>query len=69
MYYAVTAQIITHDGDYSGSRQVPLFYLHSDVQGIKDIPHAKSIAESILNPLGLIPAEDIRVYVAASYPD
>lgn len=69
MYYAITAQVITHDGSYSGSRQVPLFYLHPDVQGIVSTQQAETIAKSIINPLGLIADEDIRVYSAKVYED
>ena len=69
MYYAVTAQIITHDGDYSGSRQVPLFYLHSDVQGILTAEQAQEVAKRVINPLGTIADEDMKVYATAIYPD
>lgn len=69
MYYAITAQVITHVGDYSGSRQVPLFYLHSDVQGILSTEHAVTVAKSIINPLGIIPDADIKVYAVAILPD
>lgn len=50
--YAVHAQIITHDGDFSGSRSVPTFYLFGDVQGITDREHAARIAEDILTVAG-----------------
>lgn len=68
-YYAITAQVITHNGDYSGSRQVPLFYLHPDVQGIVSTEQAETIAKSIINPLGLIADSDIKIYSAQIYQD
>jgi hypothetical protein len=66
--YAVDAHIITHDGDYSGSKSVPTFYLDSRVQGIVSEAHAETIARGILNPLGTIPAADINVR-AYAVPD
>lgn len=49
--YAVSAQVITHDesGEWSGSRQVPTFYLLPDVQGITSTQQARSVAESIIS--------------------
>ena len=63
-YWAITAQIITHDGSFSGSRQIPLFYLHTNVQGIVSHDHAVRIAKRIINPLGIIADEDIKVCAA-----
>lgn len=59
--YAIHAQVLTHDGDYAGSKAVPTFYLDSRVQGIITEEHAARVAAGIVNPLGLIPAADLRV--------
>lgn len=47
--YAITAQYehTTPDG-YTGSRQIPTFYLDDRVQGIMSEQHAVSIARDIL---------------------
>ena len=49
--YAITAQLLTSDGDYTGSKQIPTFYLDERVQGIVSEEHARRIAWSILDPL------------------
>lgn len=48
-YYAISAQYehTTSDG-YSGSRQIPTFYLHENVQGIVSEDHAVKVAREIL---------------------
>lgn len=58
--YAITAQYEHHTSDgYSGSRQVPTFYLDSRVQGITSERHAESIARDILTTcLGEMPMAD-----------
>ena len=69
MMYAVHVQITTHGSDsagkFSGSRGCPTFYLDSDVQGIVSESHAVNIANDVVNPLGLIPADDIHVCACA----
>lgn len=60
MIYAVRAMVLTHDGEFAGSRAVPVFYLDSDVQGIVSATHAVSIARTVLNPLDLIPEADLQ---------
>lgn len=52
--YAIHATI-SHktDSGYTGSRQIPTFYLDERVQGIVDEDHAARIASDIINPLGL----------------
>jgi hypothetical protein len=66
MMYAIHVMITTHGsdsaGDYSGSKGCPTFYLDSDVQGILSESHAANVASDVVNPLGLIPADDIHVY-------
>jgi hypothetical protein len=59
--YAIHAMISTHNGDYEGSKAVPLFYLDGDVQGLLSATAACGIAATILNPLGSIPADDVHV--------
>lgn len=47
--YAITATVETRGkGDYSGSRQVPTFYLDERVQGITNEASAERIARDIL---------------------
>ena len=50
--WRITAQILTTDGSYNGSRQVPTFYLDSAIQGIRDAQHAIEIAKGVIDPLG-----------------
>lgn len=47
---AITAQRATRRGDYTGSEQVPTFYLDENVQGIVSEDHAKRIAADIIGP-------------------
>jgi hypothetical protein len=47
-YWAITAQIETRDGAYEGSRQIPTFYLHGSVQGIRTEDDAERVARDIL---------------------
>lgn len=65
MIYAIHLMITTHGadsaGEFSGSRGCPTFYLDSDVQGIMNAEHAANIASDVVNPLGLIPADDLHV--------
>ena len=61
MMYAVSVQVITHDGDYSGSKSVPTFYLDSTVQGITGPEHAADVARDVVNPLGTIAPEDLNI--------
>jgi hypothetical protein len=67
--YAIHATVLTHAGEFSGSVQVPLFYLDSDVQGIVSATHAVDIARGVLNPVGLIAAGDLQVSACAVTPD
>lgn len=62
MMYAVNVAIVTRKGEWEGARMVPTFYLDSDVQGITGVEHAARVAAEVVNPLGLIPADDIAVY-------
>lgn len=49
--YAVQANIErTHSDGYTSSVQVATFYLHPNVQGIRNEPHAERIARDILDP-------------------
>lgn len=53
--YAVTATVEHDAGDgYTGSRQIPTFYLHADVQGIVDEAHAEKVATAIVTAEGLL---------------
>lgn len=50
-YYAVTATVERKQTDrWSRTVQVPTFYLHSDVQGIRSEEDAIRVAKSVLNP-------------------
>jgi len=66
MMYAIHVQITTHGtdsaGNWTGSKGCPTFYLDSHVQGIVNATHAANIASDVVNPLGLIPADDIHVH-------
>lgn len=57
LMYVITAQILTTDGDYKGSRQVPTFYLDSAVQGIVSTAHAIEIAKGVIDPMGTLYAD------------
>lgn len=46
--YAVLAQRQTTDGEWTGSVQVPTFYLDEQVQGILSSEQAHKIANDIL---------------------
>lgn len=62
--WAVTAQVsftVEREGwrsEWSGSRQVPTFYLDPSVQGITDAEHATRIARDILETAGPIDDEE-----------
>jgi hypothetical protein len=61
--YAIHAQILTHVGRHwhARSASVPTFYLLTDVQGITDDGHAVDVARTIIDPLGKIGAESLRI--------
>ena len=44
-----TAVYKTEDG-WTGTIQIPTFYLHEDMQGIVNEEHAKEIAKRIIDP-------------------
>lgn len=49
MIYAITANVTwTAKNGYHTSRQVPTFFLDSDIQGIVDCEHAEQIAKRML---------------------
>ena len=57
--YAITGTIETRSFgsgviEWSGTRQVPTFYLDADVQGITDAAHAVRIAATVVDPLSQI---------------
>jgi hypothetical protein len=66
--YAITAQILTTGKEFSGSRQVPTFYLDSGTQGIRDTQHAIEIAKQVIDPMGTlyakIHAEPVKLMVS-----
>lgn len=55
--YCITAQILTTDGSFNGSRPVPTFYLDPAVQGITSTAHAIEIAKDIIDPMGTLYAD------------
>jgi hypothetical protein len=66
--WIIQAQVETSetgaDGtEWSGSRQVPLFYIDRRSQGALTREAAERIAREVLNPAGLIPDERIHVHV------
>jgi hypothetical protein len=49
MMYRIHATVVTIDSKgWRSSRQVPIFFLDSEIQGILSIPHAEKIAGSIV---------------------
>lgn len=69
-WYAVMVQIEheTQDG-WSGSRQVPLFYLDSHVQGITSLEHATQVARDIVSGAGLFDSERVTFHITAQPAD
>jgi hypothetical protein len=67
MMYRVTGQILTHDGEWSGSVSVPTFMLDSDAQGFFDEEGAEIVARCVVNPLGRIPSDDIKLCILPAY--
>jgi hypothetical protein len=65
-WYAVRVQIQheTQDG-WSGSLQVPLFYLDSHVQGITSAEHAVRVARDIVSGAGLFTTERVTFHITA----
>ena len=58
LLYVITAQVLTSEPGYTegtqrytGSRQVPTFYLDSYTQAITSVDHAVSIAKTIIDPM------------------
>lgn len=60
--YAITATVthINNEG-WTGTRQVPTFYLDERVQGIRSEGEAAQVARRIINPLG----QDLELHVCA----
>ena len=65
MLYEITAAVETRHGPRRNLRQVPTFFLDSNVQGIRDAEHAKAIATRI--HVGNEDVPSVRVHVTA-YP-
>lgn len=66
--YAITATVEYRQvSGWSGSRQVPTFYLDSDVQGITDTAGAERIARDIVTGAGLLDQlpGDVTVHATA----
>lgn len=67
--WQITANVATvstlgaTDNPWTGCRQVPIFYLDSDMQGIISEEHAVRVARQVIDPLGVIPPERIHVIV------
>jgi hypothetical protein len=53
----------TDGADWTGSRQVPTFFIGRRVQGAQTREAAERIAREVLNPIGAIPDERIHVTV------
>jgi hypothetical protein len=61
--YAVTATVEHRTAlGWTGSRQVPTFYLNPQVQGITSAEHAERIAREIIDPMGT--AVEVHVFAA-----
>lgn len=50
--YAITAQIETEKDSWTGSRQVPTFFLDENVQGFMDEAGAVRVATEIIRATG-----------------
>lgn len=50
MLYAITATITKLTKNGTITKQIPMFYLDSNVQGIVSAEHAEKIAATIINP-------------------
>lgn len=50
MLYAITANVSRERDGWSGSRQIPTFYLDENVQGIMSEAGARNIAQTIIDP-------------------
>jgi hypothetical protein len=69
-WYAVMVQIEHHTPDgWSGSRQVPLFYLDAHVQGIVSAEHATRVARDIVGGAGLFDTERVTFHITALSAD
>jgi hypothetical protein len=60
----VQIQHDTPDG-WSGSRQVPIFYLDAHVQGIISAEHATRVARDIVSGAGLFETERVTFHITA----
>lgn len=70
MYYAIQAMVETsmrdsHGQEWTGSRQVPTFYLHDTVNAGLNEESAAETARSVIDPLGIIGHERIHVTAVA----
>lgn len=59
--FAIGAQRHTKDGQWTGSQQVPTFYLHPNVQGLLTEEDAVRVAQRILGPDHTVTAVRVRV--------
>lgn len=63
MFYTVTATITKQTPHGTITKQIPTFYLDSDVQGIVSAEHAKKIARTIIDPFD---EHEVHVYTEDS---
>ena len=49
--YSITACVEEHTVNGIICHQIPIFYLHKNVQGIVSADHAEVIAKDVLNPM------------------
>jgi hypothetical protein len=49
--YVISAQVLSSERGFSGSRQIPTFYLDPAVQGINSLAHAEQIAKTVIDPM------------------
>lgn len=61
--YAINAVTESRNGEWTGTRQSPTFYLHPSVQGIVSEDHAARIVRHWLDDLGLTVANVTAVRV------
>lgn len=64
-YYSIQVRITRRDGEWTGTRHLPTFYLHSNVQGILSCEAAERIAVDMIRQA--LPADDTAEVHASAF--
>ena len=51
LMYRIDGTVTIREGNWTRTKQIPTFYLNSEIQGITNENHAKYIAETMLRDL------------------